>query len=368
MVNTVYASASRYTQGTGATASLPAEMAYLGLPGPVAIVSGPTVKGLLGETWATVLGDAGVEFSCIPFAGECSRSAIAETVAAADAAGAGVILGAGGGKVLDTARATAATLDRPFICCPTVASTDSPCSALAVIYSEEGIYEGFESFGRNPDLVLVDTEVISKGPVRYFVAGMGDALSTVFEARACRASAQQNLRGGLATIAAVEIGEACYRTIMSDGRTALADMKRGEVTEAFERVVEANTLLSGIGFESAGLAAAHGLHNAMTGAEGTHSSLHGEKVAFGVMVHLALEEQPAEVVDDARQFCLDVGLPVTLEGVGLSADDETTLRAIAERAVQPGGFVHNEPFSVSAESVYEAILSADRLGRAAGAS
>ena len=76
----------------------------------------------------------------------------------------------------------------------------------------------------------------------------------------------------------------------------------------------------------------------------------------------------ALVVDEVRQFCLDVGLPVTLEGVGLSADDDRTLRAIAERAVQPGGFVHNEPFPVSADSVYEAILAADRLGRAAGAS
>lgn len=361
-MHTVFASAGRYTQGHAATESLVDEMQYLGLHGPVAILSGPTVRGLLESKWSRLLGEAGVEFSLISFAGECSRQAIATTIDAVERQGAAVVLGAGGGKVLDTARAASAALDLPFICCPTVASTDSPCSALSIIYSDEGIYQEFDSYGRNPNLVLVDTDVIVHGPVRYFVAGMGDALSTVFEARACMKSGHAHLRGGLATIAAAEIGEACYRTVMKDGRKALDDMRRQEATPAFERVVEANTLLSGIGFESAGLAAAHGLHNAMTAAEGTHPYLHGEKVAFGVMVHLALEQQPEDLVDEACTFCRDVGLPVTLEEVGLSADDTSTLQKIAELAVQPGGLIHNEPFPVSVDTVLAAILEADRRG------
>ena len=169
---------------------------------------------------------------------------------------------------------------------------------------------------------------------------MGDALSTMFEANACRRAGKPNLRGGLSTIAAARISDSCYRTIMQDGREALASMREGLLSPAFERVVEANTLLSGIGFESGGLAAAHGLYNAMTIAPSTHSYLHGEKVALGVLVLLVLENASSEVFDEVHRFCVDVGLPVTLSGIGLDVDDVDTLRAVARCAMKPGGLIH----------------------------
>jgi glycerol dehydrogenase len=363
-VQTVYSSPGRYTQGPGTIERLVEEMAFLGLIGPVLIVAGPTVTALLADRWKTIFSRVGIPYQLHAFGGECTIAAIDEVAAAATAAQAATLLAAGGGKVLDTTRAAAAKTKKPFICCPTVASTDSPCSAIAIIYTERGVYETFHTFSRNPDLVLVDTEIIANGPPRYFVAGMGDGLSTVFEARACVAGGRENLRGGLTTLAAAEIGELCYRTLIEDGRTALSDMRQQKPTAAFERVVEANTLLSGIGFESAGLAAAHGIHNAMTVAEGTHAYLHGEKVAFGVLVHLMLEKQAAELVSDVANFCRDVGLPLTLAAVGLDAGDEQTLRLIAEAATEPGALTHNEPFEVSADDVYQALLAADAVGRA----
>ncbi|MCH2153744.1 MAG: glycerol dehydrogenase, partial [Phycisphaerales bacterium] len=275
--------------------------------------------------------------------------------------------GAGGGKAIDAARAAAAVAGCSFVSCPTIASTDSPCSALSVIYDEHGVYQGFDSFGMNPTLVLVDTAVIIDAPERYFVAGMGDALATVFEARACIQANQENLRGGFSTIAAREIAEACYQTIMNDGRQALEDLRSGIPTPAFERVVEANTLLSGIGFESAGLAAAHGIHNAMTVAPATHSCLHGEKVSFGVMVQLVLESQPDELIDSVSGFCVDVGLPITLAGVGLSSEDRDTLNLIVQAAIAPGSLIYNEPFEISAELLMDAILEANKRGEAASA-
>ena len=149
---------------------------------------------------------------------------------------------------------------------------------------------------------------------------------------------------------------------MEDGRDALTDFDAGRVTPAFERVVEANTLLSGIGFESAGLAAAHGIHNAMTAAENTHPYLHGEKVAFGVLVHLMLEEQPPEVIEPVVRFCRDVGLPTTLAEIGLDATDRATLQNIARAAVEPGELIHNEPFKVTAPQVVDALIAADAVG------
>ncbi len=358
----VYSSPGRYTQGPDVTDQLVSEMAFLGLVGPVLIVAGPTVTELLSERWKTIFETVGIPYAMYPFEGECYMDAIDALAESASISAVGTLLAAGGGKVIDTTRAAAANLNKPFICCPTVASTDSPCSAIAVVYNPLGVYETSHTCSRNPDLVLVDTEVIVQSPIRYFIAGMGDGLSTVFEARACVQSGRENLRGGRSTLAAAEIGELCYRTLMADGRAALADMQQRTVTPAFERVVEANTLLSGIGFESAGLAAAHGIHNAMTVGEGTHAYLHGEKVAFGVLVHLMLEEQPAEVFEPVVGFCRDVGLPTTLGGVGLDAADEATLRRIAEVASEPESLVLNEPFAITPQKVYDALLAADRVG------
>ena len=118
-----------------------------------------------------------------------------------------VVVGAGGGKVLDAARAAAADLNLPVVNCPTVASSDAPCSALSVIYSDEGVVEGSRFYRKNPDLVLVDTQVIALSPPRLLVAGMGDALATWFEAKTCAQGHVKNMRGGLSTQSALGTGE-----------------------------------------------------------------------------------------------------------------------------------------------------------------
>jgi glycerol dehydrogenase len=181
----VFSCPSRYTQGKGATAQLGQEMRTVGLDGPALVVAGRSAIQLLSEVWRKSLGDAAISFDVHRFGGECSLAEIERIKASARNAAARVIIAAGGGKTLDAGRATAADLGLPVVNCPTVASSDAPCSALSVIYTEDGAFQQYRIYGRNPDLVLVDTEVIAHGPVRLLVAGMGDALATVFEARTC---------------------------------------------------------------------------------------------------------------------------------------------------------------------------------------
>jgi glycerol dehydrogenase len=200
-----------------------------------------------------------------------------------------LVIGAGGGKVLDTARAAAADLKLPVVNCPTVASSDAPGSALSVVYTDEGVFQEYRIYKRNPDLVLVDTQVIAQSPPRLLVAGMGDALATWFEAKTCADGNIRNMRGGASTRSALSLAELCYRTLLSDGADALNAVQAKVVTPALERLVEANTLLSGLGFESSGLAAAHAIHNGLTTVPQSHAFFHGEKVAFGVLVQLILE-------------------------------------------------------------------------------
>ena len=135
------------------------------------------------------------------------------------------------------------------------------------------------------------------------------------------------------------------------------------VTPALERLVEANTLLSGLGFESSGLAAAHAVHNGLTEAPGTHCYLHGEKVAFGLLVQLVMEGAPRSTVEEVLDFSTAIGLPVTLAQIGLTELPADLLDRVARRATAPGETMHNEPFTVTPDMVGDAVLAADALGR-----
>ena len=369
----IFAAPARYVQGPGVAATLGDEMTRLGLGGPVLILAGASAVRQLGAIWEQSLETAGFAPAIHFFGGECSRREIAAVADVARHLSAQTIVGAGGGKAIDTARAVAAELDLDIVSLPTIASTDAPTSAISVVYSDSGVVEEVRLHPQNPALVLVDTDVILAAPDRYLVAGMGDALSTWFEARACARSGATHSRGGTTTRAALALAELCWTTLRADGALALAAHRAGqldgagtldaEARGAFARIVEANTLLSGLGFESAGLAAAHGIHNGLTVAPGCHAALHGEKVAFGTLAQLCLEDAPAGEIDEVLAFCRSVGLPVTLGQIGLGGIDRAMLSRIAERAVQPGEVTHNEPFPVTAGMVEEAIRRADAAGQ-----
>jgi len=356
----VFCAPLRYVQGDGITERLAAEMAVLGMSGPVLVVGGGSAVATLAPVWAVAMAAAGWHHRVRTFGGECTAAEIDALAAEARNLGAGVIVGAGGGKCLDAARAAAAVVGLPFVSCPTVASTDAPTSALSVVYTAAGGVESYRIHGRNPDLVLVDSGVIVRAPLRYLVAGMGDALSTWYEGRAAAAAGRPNMRGGGASEAALALARLCRDTVLADGEAAVAAARDRRVTPEVERIIEANTLLSGLGFESAGLAAAHAVHNGLTALPGTHAALHGEKVAFGTLVQLVLDGTPAEEFATIVRFCRAVGLPVTLAQLGLSDATASDIDIIAARATQPGETIHNLPRPVTAAEVAAAIRTADR--------
>jgi glycerol dehydrogenase len=360
----VFSAPSHYVQGKNATASLGHEMKRLGLEGPALIVAGKSAIRLLAEVWQKYLSEAGIAHAVYQFGGECSYPEIERMKASAQAHNSRVIIGAGGGKVLDAARAAADDLGLPIVNCPTIASSDAPCSALSVIYTEEGVFQEYRFYRRNPDLVLVDTHVVAQAPPRLLVAGMGDALATWFEAKTCVEGHIRNMRGGASTRSAEMLAELCYRILIEDGPDALRAVQTQVVNPALERLVEANTLLSGLGFESSGLAAAHAVHNGLTAAPPTHAYYHGEKVAYGLLVQLVLEGKPRSVIDPVLAFSSEVGLPITLAEVGLADLPRDLLEQVATRATAEGETIHNEPFEVRPDMVADAILAADAIGRA----
>jgi len=359
----VFASPGRYVQGPGATHELGRELQRLGLAGSVLFVAGRTALRDLAPIWQSTLPAVGIEAVIEAFGGESSSAEIDRLVALGQGKGIGAVVGAGGGKASDTARAVADALGLPAVITPTLASTDSPCSALSVIYTPEGRVEGMRYYNRHPLLVLVDTEVVARAPKRQLVGGLGDALSTWFEARTVRESCHHNTLGGLPSTTSTALAKLCCEILLADGPAACAAVEARATTPALERVVEANNLLSGLGFESGGLAVAHAVHNGITEIPGSHNSIHGEKVAFGLLTQLVLEGRPQAEITDIYRYQKAVGLPITLAEVGVDANSDDQLRTIAERSSIPGESSHNEPFPVTAAALVSALRAADQLGR-----
>jgi glycerol dehydrogenase len=350
---------SRYVQGAHAIALLGEETRRFGEQ-PLVILDTFVMDKMKREVVAPL---ADLETKVERFAGECSQDEIDRLISVAADRACDVIVGIGGGKTLDTAKAVARSIGRPVIIVPSLASTDAPCSALSVLYSETGSFDHYELLPANPDVVLVDTALIAKAPVRFLVSGMGDALATWFEAESCRVRRAANLTGRTGTMTAFALARLCYDTLMQYGRLARTACENEVVTPALEHVVEANTLLSGLGFESGGLAACHAIHNGLTTQDATHDYWHGEKVAIGVLAALFLTDQPANQIDEVFDFCLDVGLPVTLEEIGLPSPSDAQLLEIAAGACAPDESIHNEPHAVSTERVVWALKAANAEGQ-----
>ena len=300
------------------------------------------------------------------FGGECTQAEIERLVQTGTDAG--CVIGLGGGKTLDTAKAVSSYLRVPIVISATAASTDAPTSARAVIYSEQGQVIKYLDLSRNPDVVLLDTDIIVKAPVRLLVSGMGDALSTYFEAESCRIKCAANSTCGAGhehpgSLTSYVIASTCYKTLLQYGKAALVSAQAGAVTPAFEHVVEANTLMSGVGFESAGLGCAHAVHNGLSELEECHKFYHGEKVAIGVLAGLFFTDASQELMDEVYGFCESVGLPTTLADIGITTVTDEKLAIIANRTVVKDESVHNELKPVSAAAIKAALLAADREGR-----
>jgi glycerol dehydrogenase len=349
----------KYIQGVGAIGELPALIDLLGKQG--LILASPTVH-------EQVLPRCGVDWSALSipievFRGECCEEELSRLAGRIAETQADVLVGMGGGKTIDTAKIAADRAGIAAIIVPTIASSDAPCSGCAVLYTKDGIFDRVLYQKANPAVVLVDLGIIAAAPTRFLVAGMGDALSTWFEARSCEGSHSPNECGGYSTAAGLAIARLCYDTLLGYGVEAKLASDSQTVTPALDRIVEANILLSGLGFESAGLAAAHSIHNGLTALAETHAYYHGEKVAFGVLAGLELTGAPEAEIAEVFSFCESVGLPTTLEDIGLRNASREELMEVAEKASAPGTPIHHETSVVTAEKVLEAMLAADALGR-----
>jgi glycerol dehydrogenase len=309
------------------------------------------------------LKNAGIEAVISRFQGECSLEEIDLHTSRLSQEHLDCLIAIGGGKCVDAGKCIAYRLNVPLVNIPTLASNDAPTSAVSVLYSPKGVYAGAEFFPQNPAIVIVDTGVVANASERYLVAGIGDAMATWYEARICLQNPNaRSTIGARPTLASFALGEICANTLFEEGVHAVQAVAANRVDESLENVVEANTLLSGMGFESGGLAVAHGVAQSYTAVPVVHDNyLHGEMVAMGTLTQLIMESP--EEARRVAEFFARVGLPIHLGQISLAPDDTDALDTVVETTMA-SPIIYNMPMPMTAEFVRASIIGAHELGLA----
>jgi len=361
-MNRILLAPGRYLQGPGVITEIGEQAARLG--NCAFIIGGKTALSLCGAEIEKSLREKGISSRQELFGGISSRREIDRLSGLAEALGTNIVIALGGGASIDAAKAVSHQLNLPVMVVPTTVATDAPGSALSVVYGEDGVFERYLYLRRNPDCVLVDTAIIAQSPVKFLVAGMGDAIAGFWESDTCARSGKPiPFSGGhTPTLAVMALSRLGYETLLEYGYQAKLAVELNQVTPAVEAIVEANTLISGLSSENGGHAGAHSIHNGLTTLPATRRRLHGEKVAFGLLVQLVLEGRPLRDIRQIQDFCCRVGLPICLAELDLPSPSGAEIRKVAEAAVNEGETIHMTWFPVTAAMVEAAIRTADALG------
>ncbi|PJM33187.1 glycerol dehydrogenase [Staphylococcus hominis] len=363
MAKIIYQSPGRYVQGKGVIESIADETQRLG--SHALIISDEVVwnitKDQIDQSFSN---NSEVNYDYETFKGESSENEINRIVDEAKTKGIDVVIGLGGGKALDTGKAVANALNASVIDFASTASMDAPTAAVSVIYDDNGVFSGYEFYPKNPDTVMVDSQIVAQAPVRLFASGMSDGLATLVEVESTLCRQGKNMFSGKPSLASLAIAQKCEEVIFEYGHSAYEAIKNHIVSPQVEAVIEANTLLSGLGFENGGLAAAHAIHNGFTALEGDiHHLTHGEKVAYGILVQLVLENAPTEKFVKYQQFLSSIHMPTTLEELHIADKSYEDLVRVGERALEPNDTFANLSDKLNADDIADAILTVSELSK-----
>jgi glycerol dehydrogenase len=287
----------------------------------------------------------------------CSEASLAALRQAVKTHQADLIIGIGGGKALDAAKLLAHQCKLPVVTVPTSAATCAAWTALSNVYSDQGAFLYDVSLDRCPDLLILDYSLIQTAPQRTLVAGIGDALAKWYEASVSSGHSEATL-----IIAAVQQARVLRDILFQKSDSALKEPKSADWREVVDATVLLAGVIGGVGGAQCRTVAAHAVHNGLTHLP-IHSSIHGEKVAYGILVQLRLEElvQGNGLAATARQqllkFYTEIGLPQKLSDLGLGNITLQELQRAAEMAVAPNSDIHRLPFKVVPEQLMAAMVS-----------
>ncbi len=322
------------------------------------IVGGDCSNTLLTERLKPAVAQYPLAIASASYTPDCSEASLSRLQEAVATHQADLIIGTGGGKSLDAAKLLAHRCGLPIVTIPSSAATCAAWTALSNIYSEEGAFLYDVPLPKCPDVLILDYDLIETAPQRTLVAGIGDAIAKWYEASVSSGHSEQTL-----IIAAVQQARVLRDLLFQKSAQAVANPG----AEVWQEVVDATVLLAGVigglGGAQCRTVAAHAVHNGLTHLLAAHDTLHGEKVAYGILVQLRLEEmlQGNQLAASARQqllkFYSEIGLPQSLMDLGLEAVTLGELYHAAKIACAANSDIHRLPFTVVPEQLMAAMVS-----------
>ncbi|KAA5971512.1 iron-containing alcohol dehydrogenase family protein [Pantoea sp. M_9] len=324
----------------------------------IAIITSPKAWRAVNPELETSLKAAGIRWQVNFLTTECTDAAIRTHLNSALEQHATLVLGIGGGRVLDCAKAVANLLNNVgLVTLPTVAATCAAWSPVSIIYNEYGGHVRSQPLSRMPLMLLVDPNVIVQNDVRYLKAGIVDALAKWYEFRPY----QQKSDDSLALNLKVQAAKLAVDVFEQYGAQALQDNVRHEVTPALMKVIDATIAVAGMANsmrdKTPAPGVAHAIHNRFTHQPELHDWLHGEKVGFGLLVQSIMESgngQPElQLLSLLRKYDAPLALPY------LKGDRKVLIAAIAREVIFPAENAARLPFSLAAENIEKALLETE---------
>lgn len=272
--------------------------------------------------------------------GECSKEEVQRLSELSNRENVDYIFGVGGGKVLDLAKATAHMLHIPFVLVPTLASNCAPWTPLSVFYDNEGNFLNYEVFPNNAFMVAVDPNIIIRSPEDYLRAGIGDTIAKWYEAEVL---VRELSVKPLAVEISLHAAKLSHDVLIEEGQGAMKALRDQSVTSSFVRVIEtiimAGGMVGGFGDHYGRIAGAHSVHNGLTTVPETHQYHHGDKVAYGILVQLAVENRYDEI-DKLLPYFTSLKLPVSLKDLGIEENLDSVYKQIATASTKEGESIH----------------------------
>lgn len=227
-----------------------------------------------------IISSLNIEYECIVYEKECTQTNVEFLVNKMKSEHFDSIIGFGGGKILDVAKALTYFHDCFLMVIPSSASMDGACSALSVLYHEDHSFDRFLMLPKNPDVVLVDSQIIFEAPFFLLCAGMADAISSYYDTLYVLKTTSLDKD-------VVEYSQNCHDVIFNQYQQVKKDYEKRSLTQEVESVIRTNIYDSAIAFENAGCEFSHVLANATTKIS-TSKGMHGERVGVSTLFQLKL--------------------------------------------------------------------------------
>lgn len=333
---------------------------YLTELGKRALISGGVkALGAVESQLVKSLDEYGIKWAKHIFTGYCSDKNVGLIKEKARECSADFIIGVGGGRALDAAKAAADQCEIPVVTIPTIAATCAASTAVSIIYNDKGAYDRDYYLTTNPRLVLIDPGVIAKAPVEYLASGIFDAIAKWYEGEVIVKGID---RPDIFTASAIELSRLLNRRMSEEALKAIDLVNKKEVGDALLQVIDLNIFITGaiqsFGQSTCRGAIAHSIHNGLTIMEESHEILHGFKVGYGIVVQIYVENWPEEEVKKVVSFFRKLGLEPSLKGLNLPNDEEI-IRSVAEKTVNDP-LMKRMPYRVTAEMIVSAIEQLER--------